>query len=405
MSGASQAGDLTGPRWLALLAGAIIVHTVVSLERPLASYIALDLGAPAGVLGLVAASYALFPLVLALPSGRLSDKVGGRGVTIAGIIFCAMGAALMLVVADFFLLYLALALLGIGHLLAMIGMQVLVAHHSPIAEFDSRFGIFAFASSAGQLAGPALLALFAVSSGAGDLEPALMAGTAMAALGLLSILGLARLRPLHPTKTADGTPDVSRLPLKQILRAPGITPALIASLSVLAASDILLVYLPALGKENTWSATVVGVLLALRAGSSMASRLFLGRLVRGVGRERLLASSLIVAAASLIGLALVKDPIFAAVLITVGGLALGVGQPLSMTVVAAGTAPRARATALSLRLMANRAGQMGIPLLAGAVAAATATAGVIFTAAAIVALSAVTIRKPDAPAEPTDPAT
>ena len=54
-----------------------------------------------------------------------------------------------------------------------------------------------------------------------------------------------------------------------ILRMPGMGPAMLASLTVLVALDILVVYLPALGEERGMTPATVGALLACRAGASM----------------------------------------------------------------------------------------------------------------------------------------
>jgi MFS family permease len=57
-----------------------------------------------------------------------------------------------------------------------------------------------------------------------------------------------------------------------------------------------------------------------------------------------------------------------AVLMAVGGFGLGIGQPVTMSWVAALASPGTRATALSVRLMGNRVGQMAVPVIAGLVA-------------------------------------
>jgi MFS family permease len=93
--------------------------------------------------------------------------------------------------------------------------------------------------------------------------------------------------------------------------------------------------------------------------------LFLGRLSRLVGLQRLLVGSV---AASALGLALVPIPMpwwLLAVVITVLGLALGVGQPLTMSWVAAAAPPGLRGRAMALRLPGNRLGQVVIPSRSG----------------------------------------
>ncbi|MFD7660657.1 GntR family transcriptional regulator [Actinosynnema sp. NPDC059797] len=99
-------------------------------------------------------------------------------------------------------------------------------------------------------------------------------------------------------------------------------------------------------------AGLVSALLALRAASSMVSRLLLGRLGAAPGRKRLLVGSVVPAA-------------------------LGVGQPLTMSWPAEPAPPGARGRAMSLRLTGNRAGQVVIPAAVGAAAAGLGAAGVL----------------------------
>ncbi|OKI62358.1 hypothetical protein A6A27_05065 [Micromonospora sp. CB01531] len=80
-----------------------------------------------------------------------------------------------------------------------------------------------------------------------------------------------------------------------------------------------------------------------------------------------------------------------ALIITVAGLGLGVGQPLTMSFLAEAAPPGLRGRAMSLRLTGNRLGQLLIPTAAGVVAAGAGAAGVLgFTAAglAVAALAA-----------------
>ena len=72
----------------------------------------------------------------------------------------------------------------------------------------------------------------------------------------------------------------------------------------------------------------------------------------------------------------------------VAGWTLGVCQPMTMSWVAARATAGSRGTAMSLRLLGNRVGQVAIPLAAGVVAAVTGTAGVLATAGLTVAVSA-----------------
>lgn len=387
---------VAGGLWAGLLLAGLLSQTVVGLVRPMASYRALELDVAPAMLGAVAAGYAVLPLVAALPAGRRSDRRGGVPVARVGLVVEAVAACWLPFVGSLTGLLAATALLGLGHLLALVGMQAVIAQgHGPggrvggpgsghDAALDRYYGWFSMTASAGQVLGPVLAGLLAGAGGAGGTTRALVGGAVVSAASLLALPLLRLRRPAPAHATADPPPTV---PVRTILRAPGVTPAMVVSLGVLAATDVLTVYLPALGAERGWSPQQVGTLLALRATGSIASRFLLGRLAAWAGRERLLLASTSAAAAGVVWLALADPLLVAAVAITLAGFALGVGQPLSMAVVAGLSPPGSRATALSVRLLGNRLGQVLIPAAAGAVAAATATTGVLVTAGVVVAAS------------------
>lgn len=175
-----------------------------------------------------------------------------------------------------------------------------------------------------------------------------------------------------------------------ILRMPGMGPAMLASMTVLATMDVIVVYLPALGEERGLTVATVGALLAVRAGGSMASRLLLGRLIDWFGRDRLMLGSLMISAVSVAALAILPlEAMF--VVMALAGVTLGVCQPMTMSWVAARATEGSRGTAMSLRLLGNRVGQVIIPIAAGSVAVVTGTAGVLAAAGVSVALSAAVV--------------
>ena len=68
-----------------LLAAALFITAGVFGIRPLISYKALALGATPFEIGLIASSFAVLGLPGAVPVGRLTDRFGGRLLTIVGL--------------------------------------------------------------------------------------------------------------------------------------------------------------------------------------------------------------------------------------------------------------------------------------------------------------------------------
>ena len=229
--------------------------------------------------------FAVAPLILALPSGQAVDRYGERRAMLVGAALVVVAAAAFVLVGGGVAgLVTANVLLGTGHLCAVVGQQALVANATP-ARHDSAFGFYTFATSVGQALGPGLILLF------GGTRPIPETGTIfLTALGLAVVL-LGVTLPLRSsdrvrTTASAGADDR----MGSLLRRPGLLRAMLVSCVVLAAVDITLVYLPALCTERGIAAGAIGTLLALRAGASMVSRLFLGRLSRRLGRRPLLSS-------------------------------------------------------------------------------------------------------------------
>ncbi|MBK1783431.1 MFS transporter [Prauserella cavernicola] len=377
-----------GGRAWALLMHAALAQAVTFVLRPATAYRALELDLSPAWLGVLSGTFALAPLVLALPAGTIVDRVGERRVmitggfllTVAGGTFLVFGSTIPGLVA-------ASIVLGTAHLCAVVGQQALVANTTTSGKLDAAFGYYTFAASAGQAAGPLLIVLFGGSQAIPDTTPVFQGAALLAVVVFavsFAIVDGSRTRERAPAATAG---------VGGLLRLPGLPRALLTSCVVLAAVDISLVYLPALGAERGIASGVVGTLLTLRAVSSMASRLFLGRLTRWLGRKRVLLISI---AASAAGLAVAAAPLpiwVLAAAVIVAGLGLGVGQPLTMSWLAESAPPGMRGRAMSLRLTGNRAGQVLVPGTVGLVAAGLGAAGVLWVTAAGLAWTGFAARK------------
>lgn len=367
-----------------------MLHTVLTqllagVLRPALAYRALELDVPPAALGAVAASFALAPLVLALPSGQLVDRIGERIVMVVGALVMASSCVVAALAADVTAVVTASALLGIGHLLSVVAEQAWVANGADPASFDGAFGRYTFAVSIGQTVGPALL-LVAGDATVPDTRP-LFIGAAGGTALLLIASAFVRATPRHVPGAGQTPPR-----LRSLLRLPGLVRVLLVSSVVLTTVDITLVYLPALGAEREVAAGLVGALLAARAAASMVSRLFVGRLSARLGRRRLLLLSLTLSTGAL---ALVPVPMplsLLAVVMALLGLGLGVGQPLTMAWLAESTPAGARGRAMSMRLSANRLGQVLLPSALGLVAVGGGAGGVLWLSAGVLAAAGVAAR-------------
>lgn len=370
---------------MALLAHTVLVQLVTFVLRPTSTYRALELGVSPAWLGVLSAGFAITPLVLAIPSGQAVDRFGERRVLLAGaVLMCAAATAFVLLGDGVAGLLFGSVLLGTGHLCSVVAQQALVANVTAPGRYDAAFGYYTFAASLGQAVGPGLILLF----GGGRTIPNTDAIFAVTIAITVVLVGVTlALRP--PLSRRSATVDGEPAGLRELLRRPGLLRALTVSCVVIAAVDITLVYLPALGTERGIASGAVGVLLTLRAVASMGSRLFLGRLAAWLGRRALLVGSIAIAAVGLVAAA-VPMPVWALGLVVLAiGLGLGVGQPLTMSWLAESTPPGLRGRAMSLRLTGNRLGQVVFPSAAGLLAAGTGASGVLVVTAASLAAAGV----------------
>jgi MFS family permease len=378
----------------ALLVHSVLVQVVTFVLRPTSTYRALELGVPAMWLGVLSACFAVAPLMIAVPAGGAVDRFGERRVMLlGGLLLCAAAGAFAVLGTSVAGLVAASVLLGVGHLCSVVGQQALVANATPAGRHDTAFGHYTFAASLGQALGPGVILLF------GGTRTIPETGSIFAASVVLAALTFGVTFLLRRSARVPGARAADEGGMRLLLRRPGLLRALTVSCVVLAAVDITLVYLPALGAERGIASGAVGLLLTLRGVASMTSRLFLGRLSRRLGRRRLLVGSV---ALSAVGLALivVPMPLWALALVVVAlGLGLGAGQPLTMSWLAEATPPGLRGRAMSLRLTGNRVGQVVVPSLAGLLAASTGAGGVlVLTAASLVAVGAAARRIDHGPA-------
>lgn len=387
-----------GRRLLAvLLVHSTLTQVITFVLRPAATYRAIELEVPGAWLGVLGASFAIVPLVLAVPSGQATDRFGERRVMLAGsLLMAASGAVLALAGTSPVGIVLGTVVLGTGHLLCVVGQQAAVANSAAPGTFDSAFGYYTFAASLGQAIGPGLIVLVGGRAAIPDTGTIFLVASG---IGLLLVACSTAIRmPARPS-TAGGAESGG---MGTLLRLPGLVRALLISCLVLAAVDITLVYLPALGADRDLAAGFIGALLTLRAITSMISRFFLGRLVAALGRRRLMIATVALSAASMAALGFPLHPVAMVVVVALLGLGLGVGQPVTMAFLANSAPAGLRGRAMSLRLTGNRLGQVLIPSAVGAVAAGIGAAGVLWATAAALAVATAAARGMAADPPPAD---
>lgn len=384
-------GELGRRSATALLVHSALIQAVTFLVRPAATYRALELDVPDFALGLLAASYAVFPLLLAVPTGGLVDRLGERRLMgIGSAVVLACSAFLLLGGSSIAALVAGTALLGAGQLACVVGQQAVVANNAASSRMDAAFGYLTFAASLGQALGPLAISLVGGASVRPDTQAIFLLAVCMGLVLFATTFGVsARVSGGKRKAVAAGVGTGGAMAL---LKTPGVARALATSATVLAVVDLTMVYLPALGADRGLTAATVGAMLTVRAVFSMVSRLLLGRVSRRIGRMRLLVASLALSTVALAAAAVPMPAWLLFIVMAVLGLGLGIGQPLTMSWLSAQAPAGQRGRALALRLAGNRVGQVVLPSAIGVVAAGLGSAGVFLASAVVVGGTMVLLR-------------
>lgn len=363
-------------------------QVAVYIARPITSYRLLGLGAGAREVGFVTAAFALLPLFLAIPLGRSADR-GRLPLVTIGCGIQVVACVLLSLAQSPLGLGAASAVLGLGHLGVALGVQEVIARESGDSRHDRDFGLLTAGVALGQMIGP-LVGGFVLDRGDALLTATrhamLIAAVVVVPATILAGLG-------ERGRVRAGTGSSRRGSVRTILHTRGVPAGIFASIAVLSASDIFTAYLPVIGEQRGIAPGAVGVLLALRAGATMLSRVGIGRIVARFGRERLIVVSALAAAVSLGAISFVHGVVPLALLCVVTGIGLGFGQPLSMTLIVQLVPSYARGTALAVRLTGNRVGQVAAPAAAGVVAGGAGARAVFWVLSGLLGCSAFAIRR------------
>jgi predicted MFS family arabinose efflux permease len=327
------------------------------------SLYALELGAGAAAVGMLAALFATFPLLLAVQAGKISDRFGVRIPIICGALTMAVGLAVAYMVSDIHWLFVCPALIGLGHIFFHVSIHNLVGSLGADAERTRNFATFALGSSLAAFVGPSL-AGFAIDLA--GFRPAFAVLAAVAAVPALIVL---LYRSLIPTRVRHDEEEQARSAF-DLLAIPALRRTLIMSGVTLTGIELFSFYLPIYGRSIGLAPSVIGMILSSYAVAGFIVRSFMHRLAQRYTEVGVLTGSLFVAALAYFIVPGLADGWLLAAAAFALGLALGSAQPLTI-ILTYNHAPAGRSgEALGMRIMANKVTQIAVPLAFGGFGAA-----------------------------------
>ncbi|MCQ9367796.1 MFS transporter [Brevibacterium sp. 50QC2O2] len=378
------------PGWFFFLVlHTIFMHGIFNATKVLMSYRALELGGGSAAVGILTSVYSIVPLFLAIYIGRKVDRGFVIPVLWLGTVLSTVsvaGAALSPSIAG---VAVAAVGLGTGQLLMTVGSQAVIPSSFPAGDLTARFGSLTLGVSIGQTLGMPIAGLVAGGGLSGAHVDPVRGMWVMCAFGALAIPCMFGImcRPRMPRVSREMAKAAALSPIT-LLGLHGMKPAILASMSTLAAIDLMSAYLPVLGQTHGISVEAVTLLLTVRTLATIVARLFTTQLTHTVGLLRLLWTASLLA-----GLCVFAIPVFPqvwplALMMVLSGFAFGMTQPLTMTLVSSLADAANRGAVMSLRLAGNRLSQVAFPLAASALSASVGVAAIFVMSGGLLVASA-----------------
>jgi MFS family permease len=326
------------------------------------SLYALELGAGSLAVGVLAALFAAFPLLLAVHAGRVSDRFGMRAPIFFGCLVMSLGLLLPVFQGSLAMLVLCASLTGLGHIFFHVTIHNLVGALDE-EQRTRNFATFSLGSSIAAFIGPSAAGFGIELAGYGPTFAGLAVFAALPALLVVTLRGIVPPRApqaAHAEKRSAWDLLANR-PLRRTLIMSGVT---------LTGIELFSFYLPVYGRAIGLAPSSIGMILSTYAVAGFLVRAFLHRLSERFGEVGMLTGSLFLAAAAYATVPALTDGALLAGAAFALGLALGSAQPLTI-ILTYKHAPKGRSgEALGMRIMANKVTQIGMPLLFGGVGAA-----------------------------------
>jgi MFS family permease len=348
-------------------------------SRVVASLFALQLGANAFTIGLLIGIYAVFPLMLGVYSGRISDRLGARRPMLFGIVLLAIGLVLPAIWTTLPTLFVSAVLIGTGFVFFNVSNQTLGGALGTPEQRTRNFATLGLGYAAGHLLGP-------VVAGYGIDYLGHVAGyLILVSFTLVPIVLIALDRRLDAGKSTHAAPRGNPFAL---LKVPRLRRSIVVSGLITTGWDLFGFYVPIYGHSIGLSASTIGNILGAFAIATFIVRVMLPRFTRRYGIEPVLSAATYAAAVLFLAFPLVTY-VPGLFLLAFGiGLALGCSQPLTLNLAYNHSPPGRAGEVTGLRLTINNITHIGVPVAAGGLAAAIGLGPVFWTSAALLAVSA-----------------
>ncbi|HET9045890.1 MAG TPA: MFS transporter [Casimicrobiaceae bacterium] len=366
-------GGRRRPSAFAFLIGlGIANHIVLAGSRVTVTLYALSLGAGTATVGLLMALYALLPALLAIPAGRLTDRIGVRAPMLVGSWGIALGAGAAFALPGLPTLFVAAPLIGVSFMSFQVATQYATGEMGGAAGRVRNFGLLALGYSTSSIVAP-LVVGFTIDHFGFRASFALLMLLPLVPVAVLASDRL-RLPGPHPAHAAHPLSRVLELVTHVELRRVF---AINAMLSM--AWEIHTIFVPIYGQSIGLSASMIGAILAAFAAATFTVRLAMPVIARRLTEHQVLTAALFLGGAVYLAIPFSRNAAMLASLSFCLGIALGAGQPMVMAMLHTHAPPGRMGEAAGVRMSLINATAVAVPLLFGVVGGAFGVAPVLWS--------------------------
>ncbi len=347
-------------------------HIVLAGSRVVVALYALSLGAGTATVGLLMALYAMLPAVLAISSGRLTDRIGVRKPMLVGSCGLALGAGVAFAAPGLPTLFVTAMLIGVSFMAFQVAAQYATGEMGGAAARVRNFGLLALGYSVSSIVAP------------------LTVGFVIDRFGFRAAFGVLMLLPLVPVAVLAGGrlklpgphPAHSRHPLSralELLTHAELRRAFIVNALISLAWESHTIFVPIYGNSIGLSASMIGAILAAFASATFVVRLAMPVLARRLSEHQVLTTALLLGGAVYLAIPFSRNVATLATLSFCLGLGLGAGQPMVMSLLHSHAPPGRMGEAAGVRMSLINAMAVAVPLFFGAVGGALGVAPVLWS--------------------------
>ncbi|MCA9834466.1 MAG: MFS transporter [Thermomicrobiales bacterium] len=382
---AATQSTLRGLLRLEVLAICLVVFCADIMSGILTSTFSLyaeNLGASVVFIGVLASINGLTGLLVSVPMGILSDRVGRVKILTLGLGSFSLAMFLMAIAPSPAFLIPGRFLLGI----AMIGSFLIAAAHLgdivSSAERGLAFGLLTTSMGLGFAVGPLLGGIVADHGG---LSSAYLLAAGVGVFALVIIQGVLRRGP-HGQSVGGR----ARVPLRESLQV-GRQWSLVAIgigniLTAIAFGGAVATIFPLRADALGFSAAAIGSMFSFRAIASTFIRLPSGALTTVIGTRGVVLGALVLEMMAVAGLGMTADERLLVVFLVIEGVGFGAFLASAQAYITDNTEAATRGAAIGIYSMTGGIGNTIAPILLGAIGAAMGLATVFYVSSLLVAV-------------------